>query len=448
MGRFHHLAGLGLLLFAAAAFAQGPADTAFVDVRVVPMEDARVLEHQTVLVHGRRIVAVGPVADIAVPEGSQRIEGHGSACLLPGLADMHTHVMATEDLALYTANGVTTILHMGGAPADLVAGANADIDSGNLVGPHVFFALMIDGSADLQHFFVSTPQQGREAVGLAKTNGYDFIKLYNNVTAPEFEAMVAAAREQHMAVVGHGVRAVGLPRALFQGQVMVAHAEEFYYTAFHDQPDASRIPGVVEETARSGAYVTPNLSTFEAITRQWGKPEVVERFLRDPRAHLMTPAMRLNWEDMDYSRRAGSLEAQWEFLRLFTKALSDAGVPLVTGTDSPVIPGMYPGYSLHEDLRTLVEAGLVPYEALRAATRTPGEFIAKYVPGAEPFGMVKPGMKADLVLVERNPLEGLETLRSPLGVMSAGRWRTREELSALLARQEARYEALLAKPVQ
>jgi predicted amidohydrolase YtcJ len=189
--------------------------------------------------------------------------------------------------------------------------------------------------------------------------------------------------------------------------------------------------------------VTPNLSTFEAISRQWGKPEVLSRFLQDQRAHLMTPAMRLDWQDMDYVRRTGNLDAQWAFLRIFTRALSDAGVPLLTGTDSPVIPGMYPGYSIHDDLRTLVEAGLSPYEALRAATRTPGEFIAQSVPGSERFGMVKVGMRADLVLVEHDPFEGLETLRSPLGVMGGGRWRSRDELSALLASRKARYDALL-----
>ena len=443
MTRYRFPTCLALLWLAASACAPARADTAFVDVNVVPMDGPRVLEHQTVVVHERSIVALGPVASTTVPEGSQRVAGHGSAFLLPGLADMHTHVMATEDLALYTANGVTTILHMGGAPADLVGGANGDIDSGNLVGPHVFFALMIDGSPVFQRFFIATPRQGRDAVGLAKTNGYDFIKLYNNVTAPEFKAIVSAARQKHMAVIGHGVRAVGLPQALFEGQTMVAHAEEFLYTAFHDRPDTALIPQVVAATARSGAFVTPNLSTFEAISHQWGKPDVVSRFLQDPRARLMTPAMRLNWQDMDYARRTGNLDAEWAFLRTFTKALSEAGVPLITGTDSPVIPGMYPGYSLHDELRTLVEAGLSPYQALRAATRTPGEFIAQSVPGAERFGLVKVGMKADLVLVEHNPLEDLATLKAPLGVMSAGRWRSSEELSALLAQQKARYDGLL-----
>ena len=425
-------------------------DTAFVDVNVLPMDAERVLEHQTVVVGARSIIAMGPVASTAVPLGAVRIDGHGKSYLLPGLADMHTHVMTTEDLALYTASGVTTILHMGGAPSDLVAGANPDIASGALVGPQIFFAFMVDGTTALQRFVVTTPQQGREAVDLAKANGYDFIKLYNNISAPEFEAIVAEARNQHMAVIGHGVRAVGLPQALFAGQVMVAHAEEFFYTAFNNQTDSARIAEVATATARSGAYelapgayVTPNLSTFEAISRQWGKPDVVAAWLHDPRAALMTPNMRLNWVDMGYAQRSGSIESILVFLRSFTAALARAGVPLLTGTDSPVIPGMYPGSSLLDDLRTLREAGLTPYQALVAATRTPGEFIAHTVPGAEPFGVVKVGMKADLLLLGANPLQHAETLQAPLGVMSAGRWRSATELAVLLARQKARYDSLL-----
>ena len=417
--------------------------TAFVDVNVLPMDAERVLEHQTVVVRARSIIAMGPVASTAVPLGATHIDGHGKSYLLPGLADMHTHVMASEDLALYTASGVTTILHMGGAPSDLVAGANPDIASGALVGPQIFFAFMVDGTTALQRFVVTTPQQGREAVDLAKANGYDFIKLYNNISAPEFEAIVAEARNQHMAVIGHGVRAVGLPQALFAGQVMVAHAEEFFYTAFHNQTDLAQIAEVATATARSGAYVTPNLSTFEAISRQWGKPDVVAAWLHDPRAALMTPNMRLNWADMDYAQRSGNIESILVFLRSFTAALARAGVPLITGTDSPVIPGMFPGSSLLDDLRTLREAGLTPYQALAAATRTPGEFIAHTVPGAEPFGVVKVGMKADLLLVGANPLQDAETLQAPLGVMSAGRWRSADELTVLLARQKARYDSLL-----
>ena len=424
--------------------AQTAAVTAFVDVHVVPMDRERVLDHQTVLVSGAQVLSVGPARSAKVPSDAVRIEGYGQLYLAPGLADMHTHVMRPEDLPLYVANGVTTILHMGGAPSDLVDGIQHDIDNGSVVGPQIFFAFMIDGTPELSRFYVRTSEQARAAVQVAKANGYRFMKVYNNLTAEEFAAIVDEGRRQGLPVIGHGVRAVGLPEALFAGQVMVAHAEEFFYTAFHNRvpSDNSVVSEVVEQTRRSGAYVTPNLSTFATIARQWGKPREVERFLQDPRVRFMSPDQRLDWSEFDYVRRDGDITPILSFLRSFTKALSDRGVPLLAGTDSPVIPGMLPGYSIHEDLQALASAGLTPYQALAAATQTPGEFMARYAPETTRFGEVQPGMRADLVLLAANPLQSLSALQHPVGVMSAGRWRTREQLDELLAAQRARYESL------
>src|SRR4029077_17090395 len=126
-------------------------------------------------------------------------------------------------------------------------------------------------------------------------------------------------------------------------------------------------------------------------------------------------------------------DAKVAFLKHFIKALSDAGIPLVTGTDTPVIPGLVPGFSLQDALRRLEEAGLTRYQVLSAATRVPGEFIQKYVPGSEPFGTIAPGSRADLVLSAGNPLDDLSTLRTPLGVMVRGRWFTGAQLQELLA---------------
>jgi hypothetical protein len=439
------LTALAALLWTWCATAQQEAVTAFIDVQVVPMDGERVLAHQTVLVRGTRIAELGAVREIRVPPQAVRVAGAGTAYLLPGLADMHTHVMRSEDLLPYTADGVTTILHMGGAPADFVDHIRESVDAGEVVGPQIFFAFMIDGSAALSRFYVRTPEQARTAGQLAKVNGYVFMKVYNNLTPEEFAALVDEGRKQGLAVIGHGVRAVGLPAALFQGQVMVAHAEEFYYTAFsHRIPtDLATVSAVVEETFRSGAYVTPNLSTFATIARQWGKPQVIGEFLRDPRIRFLSPDERMDWSDSDYVRNQGDISPVLPFLASFTKALADRGVPLLAGTDSPVIPGMLPGYSIHEDLQSLVAAGLTPYQALSAATRVPGEFIVRYVPGATPFGEIKPGARADLLLVSGNPLRSLETIRRPLGVMSAGRWRTQQQLDELLAEQKSRYDRVL-----
>ncbi|WP_299688177.1 hypothetical protein [Hydrocarboniphaga sp.] len=247
---------------------------AFVDVNVLPMDRQHILQHQTVLVQDKAILQIGPLKGVPIPEGAQRIEGNGTAYLLPGLADMHVHVSKPDDLALYVANGVTTVLHMGGDPIAAVGVISQGIESAPIASPRIFFAFKLHGGGE--GLTVSTPELARSAVQLAKANGYDFIKVYNELSPPVFAAIVAEAQNQGMAVVGHGVRSVGLPKALFEGQVMVAHAEEFLYTAFEDHEDRSRIKSVVADTFRSGAYVTTTLSTNEVITRQWGRPKQVD----------------------------------------------------------------------------------------------------------------------------------------------------------------------------
>src|SRR5262249_22720695 len=175
-------------------------------------------------------------------------------------------------------------------------------------------------------------------------------------------------------------------------------------------------------------------------------PEVAEAFMQAPEVRYLSPRDRLGWRSGSYTKRPGSIDAKVTFLKHFTKALSDAGVPLVTGTDTPAIPGLAPGFSLHEDLRALEDAGLTRYKVLSAATRVPGEFIAAHVPGAERFGTITPGARADLILSAGNPLDDLSTLRNPLGVMVRGQWFTAEQLHGLLADLVRRYDQAGTEP--
>ena len=215
---------------------------------------------------------------------------------------------------------------------------------------------------------------------------------------------------------------MGLRGGLAAGQVMVAHAEEYIYTEFGNRADSARAPGAASFTRAAHAFVIPNLSAYEVITEQWGKPSQVDAFLRAPSAAYLSPRRRQQWRDADYVSRFGSLGRKIDFLRWFTKVLSDSGVPLLLGTDAPGIPGMAPGFAIHEDLRNMILAGLTPYQALVAGTRAPGEFIWRYVPRAERFGIVAGGYRADLILVNENPLRDVTTLKAPVGVMVRGRW--------------------------
>ena len=435
-------AALIALSLMAPARADSALDLALVDVNLVPMDSEKVVPHQTVVIHDGMITTIGAAARVAIPAGANRILGRG-AYLAPGLADMHTHVSDESDLGIYLANGVTTVLHMGGTEQRLVGHIRSDIARGAVAGPQMFFSLMIDGPNDFGVLRVETADLARDAVRLAKANGYDFMKVYNDLTPGEFSALVEEGRRQGLPVIGHAVRSVGLPAALFQGQIMVAHAEEFLYTAFTEPRSEASVASVVDEVKRSGAYVTATLSTYEAISKAWGRPEVVSGWLRAPEAQYMSPTVRLRWDRSFYvHRKPEDLSENLAFQRRFTLALQRAGVPLLAGTDSPEVPGMFPGYSLHLELKNLVASGLTPFQAISAATRTAGEFIHASHPETPRFGTIAVGNRADLILISSNPLRDVASLDRPEGVVAGGRWFDRKGLNRLLDERRHRYDHL------
>jgi len=428
---------LTLWLVLAGAAAACAETIVFTDVNVVPMDRERVIPRTTVIVTDGKIASIGIKAKL--PAGTPVIDGKG-AWLMPGLADMHNHVTSRDDLALLFANGVTTMLNMGEATSAFAGRTRIAVNGGEVPGPYVFTAFVVDGDPQYGHFVVRTPDEARAIVLLAKANGYSFIKVYTNLSAEAFSALAAEAKAQSIGVVGHNVKAVGLTKQLAAGQAMVAHVEEFFYGFFPEPPaddqqappDDARIAEAIALVKAHGAFVTSDLFTYRTIAAQFGKPDVVQAYLAAPETRYLAPGDRIDWARSFYQKKAVDLSRRVAFEARFVKAMADAGVPLITGGDAPSIPGLVPGWALHGEIDAMLAAGLTPWQALSAATRTPGEFIAKTVPGAAKFGAVAPGYRADLLLVADNPLEKPATLRAPIGVMSGGRWHEAAALSAML----------------
>ncbi|MGZ8363240.1 MAG: amidohydrolase family protein [Caulobacteraceae bacterium] len=408
----------------AGAVRAAPGATAFVDVTVIPMDRPGMMTHQTVLVRDARIAAIGRTGAVRIPRSARVIKGRGR-WLIPGLADMHTHIDDPRDFPLLLANGVTTTLNMGGASENYRTTIRARLRRGEMLGPYPLMAKKFDGPGDPggKSVVPNTTDEARAEVRRARSEGFDYIKLYARLTPDIFEAITDEAARQHIAVIGHAVRSVGLKAGIEHGQIMIAHAEE-YLTVFDDDsvPDYGRIPELVRMTASHNVTVTANIFGIAKIAEQWGKPDQVSAYLGDPRFQFLRPDLREKWRKASYARLPDTYSAQARFTEKLTAVLHDAHVPIIVGTDAPDIPGVAPGYSVIDEIDALKAVGFSNYDALAAATSVSGDFVARTVPGAERFGVVKAGARADLVLLDQNPLMNLNALKTPAGVMVQGAW--------------------------
>lgn len=450
MGMKNFLLRLTLtFLLGAPTAARAQSVHAFRNVNVIAMDEDRVLENRTVIVRGDRISRIGPAEAVEIPEEANVIDARGKF-LIPGLADMHVHFgvrIPDNELMLlaYVANGVTTIFNLNGIPSHLRL--REKIRKAEILGPTMFTSGPI-----MRGFPPADAEEAERMVRAQKARGYDAIKPYNQVPAEAYWALIATAKELDLPVIGHAVRAVGIEGALKAGQHL-AHGEEILYgyfdPPFRDSPrpetleelkelqtrilDESKIPELVRSVEQAGIFVTPNLSAYHMIQLQL---EDLDAMLARPEVRFAPANLRRIWgpERNEYTTRPNldrfllSIQMRTLFLRKLTKALSDAGVPLLMGTDAYGVANIVPGFSAHDDLQELVESGLAPYDALLAATRRPAEFFGQ----ADEFGTIAEGLRADLVLLEGNPLSDIAETRRRAGVMLRGRWFDQSELDAML----------------
>ena len=421
--------------------------TAIVDVSLVPLDSERILSSQTVLVRDGLITKVGPAAEVAVPAGAQRVDGRGKF-LLPGLADMHTHVQREEDLLLYVARGVTTVRNMWGAPIHVEW--RERIKKGELVGPSLYTSgpiLDADPPVHDGSLVVTTDEEAERAIAQHKAAGYDFVKVYSRLSAPAYQRLVAAAKKAGFLVAGHTPRAVGLGGVMDARQDSVEHLGGFLDAL---QTETSPVRGTFDRkaNARKPEFVdpalVPALVTRIADTGLWNCPTltvVTDRTPAETRQHLQRPQMKYvapmfhaMW-DPGPEDAAPDVVAAYQrnnqLNGLLIRALRDAHAGLLVGTD-PANPLVVPGYSVHDELALLVAAGLTPLEALRAATHE----AARFQHAEREWGSITPGLRADLLLIQGNPLTDITQTANIAGVMARGRWFSPNDLDGLLARVE------------
>ncbi|MET0405740.1 MAG: amidohydrolase family protein, partial [Cystobacter sp.] len=335
-----------------------PGAVAFVDVNVVPMDSDRVLSAQTVIVRDGIITALGPSASITIPPDVQRIEAPGQY-LMPGLSDFHIHLHSDEQLLSYLAHGVTTVFELNGTARHLKL--RDQIARREVLGPRLYTSspLMDGGPEGGSVVSVNTPEQARRAVVRQKREGYDAVKVYDNVPAGAYDDLVLMARQQKLPVMGHVPRTVGLDTVLRARQAFISHGIEYFLAGSRDE---ANIPRFSLETKAAGTTVVPDLSHLRTSLRMM---EDLEGVFSDPEARYLSPKVLGDWRYSNPTRRvdvrqfAERQRVAYPYVQHLTLSLQRAGVRLVLGTNASDA-GLFPGKTVHLELAELVQAGLTP----------------------------------------------------------------------------------------
>lgn len=434
----------------------------FRDVTVVPMDRVRTLPGQTVIVRGQRIEWVGPTEEARVPAGARIVEGRGRH-LMPGLSEMHAHIPGADAPAqliediffLYLANGVTTIRGMLGAPNQLTLREQA-------ARREILAPTIIVGAPSLNGSSAPNPEAGVRLVREHAAAGYDFLKLHPGLSRETYDAVVRAAREEGITLGGHVSVAVGLERTLEAGQGTIDHLDGYVEAAVPEplrrrilDPtdtvpyrevlralDPSRIPALAAATREAEVANVPTAALWEAL---FGL-ESAESMAARPETRYVSRQQVESWIRQKRNQAASlarqgvgpeEVRALITFRRQLLEGLASAGATLLLGTDSPQLFSV-PGFALHREAALLAEAGLSPWQVLESGTRNVGLYARDVIGLPEAFGLVAAGHRADLVLLERNPLESVANLQGIAGVMVRGRWLDRAALDAGLAAIAAR----------
>lgn len=411
-------------------------------VNIIPMtKDNKVIENATIVIKDKIIQSInGPI-----PANAKTINGKGK-WLIPGLIDMHVHNLVdgpyisyptkgpamhfdTQNfMTLYVANGVTTVFELS-ARAEHIGQRN-EIIRGNVIGPRIALAALIDGGN--ANMTATTPSDGRQTVRLAKGEGYEFVKVYSQLEKETFKAIVDEAEKQNMKVVGH------IPNA-FEGHTeeafvphfdLVAHAEEFSkQTDEFTDKEAERF---AKMSKKNGTWLIPNLSNLVCIAKQARSLDSVRNLESFKYVH---PLMQSKWIVSNQynkgtsAKRIAYFDKLVEFHVKIVKAFKKEGVPMVAGTDAGT-SGIVWGFSLHNELELLVDAGLTNEEALASATRLGAEWLGI----DDKIGTIETGKFADLILLDQNPLDNISNTQEISGVFVNGKWVDRNKIDAMLSR--------------
>jgi len=467
-----------LVIFSAilAACSEAPPNgTAITNVTVIDAVNG-VRENQTVIFNGDEITAIQPAdTDLNIAES---IDGSGKY-LIPGLWDFHVHLTYDDRFtasmpALFLSYGITSVRDTGGLLRKVLPVVEKMRAIG-AIAPRVFYAgPLLDGNfvvyngEGIPEIGVqnSTPADARAMITSLKEQGVSFIKIYEMVSPEVFEEMVKVANELELPIDSHVPLSM---RASTAGPLVdsIEHLRNIEMDCARDTPamHEERLQRLKNPDGLSGAELRASLHNLQRLPaianydqeRCDQTLKALESTTQVPTLRLLSmtlapPWLRDDWDDALSRLPAGAADpwkettverrndpspdidttyADWGLF--LTGRAHAAGVPIGAGTDTPIALAV-PGYSLHSELEFLVRAGLSPLEALQSATVIPAEYFSL----RDEMGTIDIGKKADMVLLNANPLDDISNTKRIFAVVTKGKLLTSDDLSALVQTSRAR----------
>lgn len=424
-----------------------PSRTIITGVAIVDVERGILVPDQTVIIAGERIDTIGPRAEIPVPNGSHVIDGRGRY-LIPGLTDAHVHFFDPEVFGrVMIANGVLLVRDMG-QPTEQALSLRDALNQGEVLGPEMIATgSILDGSPPLIPAIslgLNTPEEGRAAVRQLAEAGVDMIKVYSRLDREVFLAIVDEAQKVGLKVVGHVPDSISIEDAAAAGLQSSEHpfgfekliarllgeevtttylgmGAEMDYLGRLGEVNPDELQGVYRRLRESGLTICPTVVVYRAFTQV----TTIQAGSFPHREVISTGILDL-WRSQ-WGQQEDVPDFIWRNWAQMVGGLNTAGVPLMVGTDL-VVPGIIPGYSVHEEMVIWQEAGIPAADVLRSATLVPAQFMGL----AERLGTVAEGKTASLVVVTANPLEDIRNAQLIDAVFLRGQFYSRADLDRLL----------------
>jgi imidazolonepropionase-like amidohydrolase len=451
--------GLALLCILGAPFILAQS-LAIEHVTVIDATGKAAQPDETVVVERDRIASVTPSRKVKIPKGSQIVDGAGKF-LIPGLWDMHIHSMSDAwTYGLYLANGVVGVRAMWGPEdANVWREKHATYEK---PAPNIYIASpIIDGPKPVfpSMISVATEARGREVVDRYKDHGSDFIKVYSLLPRDVYFAIADEARKRGIPFAGHVPYSVTAAEASDAGQksmehligVEVACSNQEQTLSAEIRPrgyldvlrsaesaletyDDAKAQSLFARFVKNGTWQCPTLTVLR-LDALYNDPQ----FRSDDRLKYIPKSARTDWDPKTDPLYKGVTPEDWAAFRVkfredlkLVGRMNRAGVGIIAGTDV-MNPYCFPGFSLHDELALLVEAGLSPMQALQASTKDAARFMGQL----DRRGTIEPGKIADLALLEHDPLADIHNSRSIRAVVLGGKLMPRAALDAMLTEAEA-----------